>query len=88
MAWRIEFEAKALKEFKCLDKPDAQRVWSYLIERVATREDPRVLAAPLSGQWDEYWRFRVGKYRVVCRMEEQDLVVLVVRIGHRKEVYR
>ena len=88
MGWRIEFETKALKELKQLDKPDAKRIWSYLIERVATRDDPRVLASPLSGQWGEYWRFRVGHYRVVCRMEEQELVVLVVRIGHRKSVYR
>lgn len=88
MAWTIEFETKALKDLKRLDKPDAKRIWSFLKERVATREDPRTLARPLSGQWGQYWRFRVGDYRVVCRLEDESWVVLIVRIGHRKQVYR
>lgn len=88
MAWTIELETKALKDLKRLDKQDAKRIWSYLTERVATREDPRTLAQPLSGQWSEYWRFRVGDYRLVCRLEDENWVVLIIRISHRKQVYR
>lgn len=88
MAWRIEFETRALQELKKLDRPEARRILDYLQERVAIREDPRTLATRLTGQWNDYWRFRVGDHRVVCRIEDHDLVVLVVRIGHRREVYR
>lgn len=88
MTWRIEFEARALKELKKLDRSEARRITAYMRKRVAIRDDPRTLATQLIGQWGDYWRFRVGDYRVICRLEDQEFIVLVVRVGHRREVYR
>lgn len=87
MAWRIEFEARAEKELARLDRPVAQRLLRFLRERVAPLENPRVLAKPLKGDLTELWSYRVGDYRLLCEIRDETLIVLVVRIGHRKDVY-
>jgi mRNA interferase RelE/StbE len=87
LAWRIEFEARAEKELARLDRPVAQRLLRFLRERVAPLENPRVLAKPLKGDLTELWSYRVGDYRLLCEIRDETLIVLVVRIGHRKDVY-
>ena len=87
MTWRIEYARSAQQAAKNLDHRARQRIRQYLEERVAKLDDPRQLGTPLKGQHSELWRYRVGDYRVVCDLRDEVLVVLVVRIGHRKEVY-
>lgn len=89
MAWRIEFEAVAQKELRRLDVQTARRILRFLKERVATGSDPRSLGQALKGErFGEFWKYRVGDYRVIARIEDERLVVLVVRIGHRSAVYK
>ena len=88
MAWRIEFVTSAEREFAKLDPQTAARVLRFLRDRVAVRDDPRTLARPLKGQGPEtYWRFRVGDYRLIAVIDDDTVRVLVLRIGHRREVY-
>ena len=88
LAWRIEFERQAAKELGELDKPVARRIAEFLKRRVASLEDPRVLAKPLQGDLATLWRYRVGDYRVICDLNNEARVVLVLRIAHRKAAYR
>lgn len=88
MAWRIEYARSAQKAVKKLDPPTQQRIRDYLERRVASLSDPRELGDPLKGQLAGLWRYRVGDYRVVCQLNDDALVVLVLRIGHRRHVYR
>ena len=89
MVWRIEFEAAAKKDLSKLDKQAARRVIAFLRERVAPLEDPRALGAALKGpRFGNLWKYRLGDYRIVARIEDDLLLILVVRIGDRKEVYR
>ena len=89
MVWRIEFEASAKKELSKLDKPAARRILTFLRERVTPRENPRTLGAALKGpRFGELWNYRIGDYRVIARIEDELLLILVVRIGDRKEVYK
>lgn len=88
MAWTIEFAPGVEKELKKIGKAEARRILDYLRDRVATSDDPRQLGKPLRGELTEYWRYRVGDYRVICELRDGALVVLVVRVGHRKDVYR
>ena len=89
MAWRIELERSAANELDKLDPPVAQRILRFLHERLGLREDPRSLGEPLSGsQLGDFWKYRVGEYRVIAALLDQKLVVLVVRIGRRDSVYR
>lgn len=88
MAWAIEFHPDARKELKKLGRSESARIIRTLEERIAPLEDPRALGAPLKGEHEGYWRWRIGDYRVIARIEEERVVILVIRIAHRREVYR
>lgn len=89
MAWSIEFEDKARKQLKKLAKREAERIVSYLEERVIILDNPREQGEALQGpKLGHLWRYRVGAYRVVCDIQDNKLVVLVVDVDHRTQVYR
>ena len=87
MAWRVEISPGAERQLGKLDTQHAKRILKFLHERVSVAEDPRISGKALKGQLGDYWRYRVGKYRIVCHIENEALVVLVLRVGHRKNVY-
>lgn len=86
--WRVEFNGSAAKEFRKLGTAEKRRILKYLRERVAESDDPRALGIALTGDFVGLWRYRVGDYRLIASIEDSRLVVLVVRIGHRREIYR
>ncbi len=88
MTWRIEFDPDALEELSQLDRGIQRRIIRYLRERIATSEDPRRFGKSLRGGLQGLWRYRVGDFRLVCNIVEDRLVVVVLRVGHRKDVYR
>lgn len=89
LGWRIEFLDPASKDLAILDKPAARRITSFLRERIAPLDDPRALGQALRGaRLGELWKYRVGDYRIIVGLEDEQLCVLVVKIGHRREVYR
>ena len=85
--WQIEFEPAAAKELKKLGREPAGRIVDMLERRVATLDDPRDLGKALLGEWSGYWRWRVGDYRVIAKIENERVVIVVVRVAHRREVY-
>ena len=88
MAWRIEFVPAAAKELKKLGKTEAARIITTLETRIAELDDPRTLGSALTGELGGLWRWRIGDYRVVARIEDERITILVVRVAHRREVYR
>lgn len=89
MAWTIELDEQAVKQLKKLGATEARRVRDYLRERIAALDDPRSVGKPLQGsRFENLWRYRLGDYRIVCQLHDDRLVVLVVGIGHRREIYR
>ena len=89
MAWTIEFAESAAKQLRKLDSGVARRITAYLRERVASATDPRSLGAALKGdELGQFWRYRVGDYRIVAEIHDQQVRILVIRLGHRREVYR
>lgn len=87
MAWRIEIDKDVQRAMKKLDRQVAKRITSKLRE-ISRLEDPRSMGKALVGNLAGLWRYRVGDYRIVCDIEDDVLVVLVVDVAHRKEVYR
>jgi mRNA interferase RelE/StbE len=89
LAWTISYTDTARKELRKLDKQTARRILDFMDERVAGAENPRdtgkALTGPLLGS---FWRYRVGDYRIICEIQDGKLCVLVIEIGHRREVYR
>jgi mRNA interferase RelE/StbE len=88
LAWTIEFVPAAAKELKKLGRAEAARIIGTLETRIATRNDPRELGSALGGELGGLWRWRIGDYRVVARIEDERITILVVRVAHRREVYR
>ena len=89
MAWIIKYTESSSKQLKKLDKQTALRVLDYMDERVAVSDDPRSLGKSLKGpKIGEYWRYRVGDIRVICNIVDGQMMVLVIEVGKRSEVYR
>nr|ALG88044.1 hypothetical protein [Aeromonas sobria] len=86
LAWKVELTDTAKKQLAKLDKTQAQRITKYL-RRVMMLEDPRDAGKALTGNFRTYWRYRVGDYRVICELRDDELVIVAVMIGHRSEVY-
>ena len=88
MAWSIEFEPDARRELEKLDKSVSDRILKFLRQRLAVLDDPRSIGERLQGPLRQYWKYRVGDYRLICSLQDDRLVVIVVRIGHRREIYK
>ncbi|NSY42271.1 type II toxin-antitoxin system RelE/ParE family toxin [Agrobacterium tumefaciens] len=89
MTWKIEFQQRAVKQLGKLAKQDANRIVSFLADRVVQDDNPRQTGAALQGsELGSFWRYRVGDYCIICDIQDHKLVVLVVEIGHRREIYR
>ena len=89
MAWQIRIAEGARKEIGKLDRPVARRVVSFLRERLEKMDDPRSIGEALKGKkLGEFWKYRLGDIRIIARIEDGELIVLVVRVGHRRDVYK
>ena len=89
MSWKVELSLQADRELSKLDPKHARRILEFLFERVAKLGNPRSIGAALHGsRLGEFWKYRVGDYRLVSKIEDDRLLVLVLRIGHRREIYR
>ena len=86
-AGTVEFDDRARREFRKLDANIQQTILRYLRERIAVSEDPKRFGKPLRMNLAGLWCYRVDDYRLICRFEEYRLVVLVLQVGHRRDVY-
>jgi len=88
MAYRVELSESANRELDKLDPQQRKRILKFL-QRVAKLDDPRGVGAALQGSHlGEFWKYRAGDYRIICKIEDDRLIVLVLRVGHRREIYR
>ena len=88
MAWTINFTKTALKQLAKLDKPTARLIVRFMEEKIAGSDDARRYGHALVGDQKGRWRYRIGDYRVLCELRDSELLVLVIEVGHRKEIYR
>ncbi len=86
--WKVEITPRAEKELRKLGKVDQRRVREFLRTRVEGTSNPRQIGKPLGGAKSLFWRYRVGDIRILCRLEDERIVVVVVTVGHRREIYR
>nr|VFK80155.1 MAG: mRNA interferase RelE/StbE [Candidatus Kentron sp. SD] len=87
MVWEIRYTDAALKQLRGMDGLAARRILDYMDHRIARSANPRAFGKALSG-FVGLWRYRIGNYRVICRIQEDKCLIIAVHIGHRKEVYR
>jgi len=87
LTWSVEWDDRARKELRKLDVQVQRTLLRYFRERIAVDDDPRRFGKPLRHTMQGLWRYRVGDYRLVCHIEHQRCVVLVLAVGHRGAVY-
>ncbi len=88
MTWKIEFDAGVEKDLKKLGHIAQKQILKYIKEKIIPSDNPRAFGKPLSGDLNGIWRYRVGDYRLLAKIEDEQFVVLVIHVGHRKDVYR
>jgi mRNA interferase RelE/StbE len=87
VSWAYKFDERALKDLRRLDRQAQKNILDYLDDRIASAEDPRRFGKGLRADLAGLWRYRVGDYRIVCRIQDGLLLVLVVSVGHRRNIY-
>lgn len=88
MAWAISYTARARRQLDKLDRQWRKQIVDYLSLEIANQPDPRQRGHGLTGDRSGIWRFRLGDYRILCEVRANELLVLVVEVGHRSSVYR
>jgi len=87
LAWTVEVSDFAEKQLRKLDRPIQTRLIDWLEDRIEGCKNPRHFGEPLRGEMAGLWRYRIGDYRVICEIQDQQLVVLALAVGHRREIY-
>ena len=87
MTWKVEFDDSAVKELRKLDNQIQREILRFFRERIAIEKNPRRFGKSLSRNLAGLWRYRIRNYRMICDIEDNKLVVLVIRVAHRKEIY-
>lgn len=87
MALKVEIDPDALKDLSKLDEQIQRRIFKWLRERIEPSDNPRRSGKPLTGDEKGLWRYRVGDYRVICAIHDNEKRVIVYRVGHRRNVY-
>ncbi len=85
MAYKVLYKASVEKDFKQIDKTSQKRIISKIEKELA--QNPKELGKPLKGQYRGLWTYRISEYRVVYKISEEEILILVLKIGHRKDVY-
>jgi mRNA interferase RelE/StbE len=89
MAWRVEFTKNAARDLDKIDRQDRRRILGFLRDRIESSPDPRALGEALRGKdLGQFWKYRVGDFRIICDIQDRLVLVVVVRVGNRREVYR
>jgi mRNA interferase RelE/StbE len=88
LVWQVRLDKDAEKQLRRLDPQDQRRLVKFLRERIASSASPRLLGEALKGALRTLWKYRVGDFRLICDLQDENFVVLVIKIGHRKDVYR
>jgi mRNA interferase RelE/StbE len=88
LAWKVDLSETAAAQLAKLDQVEAKRILTFLRRRLVPIDDPRSIGKPLTGPLGGFWCYRVGDYRLISSILDGEVRILVVRLGHRSEVYR
>ena len=88
MVWKIKYLKSVQKNIRKIEHKERERVRKYLENQIANSDNPRRFGKALKGNQSEFWRYRVGDHRIICELNDISATILVIRIGHRKDVYK
>jgi mRNA interferase RelE/StbE len=88
VVWKISIDRRALKSLRSVGAQDRARIAAFIERRLSVIEDPRSIGEALAGKLSPFWKYRVGDYRLIARLEDAQVYILILQIGHRREIYR
>lgn len=86
--WLINLEEKAVKALAKINRKDADKIWHFLEVDLPAMENPRLTGKALQGNLKGLWRYRVGNYRLIAQIKDNELIILIIALGHRKNIYK
>lgn len=87
MTYRVEYTKTAVKQLKKMDRKIAAFILSFIEDKLVNCENPRLYGKSLQGELSNIWRYRVGDYRILSRIDDDVVVITIVEVGHRREIY-
>ena len=88
MIYELKYEAKAVKQIKKLDPATRKFIKSWIEKNLLNTDNPRQHGKGLTGSLSQYWRYRVGDYRILAEIHDAEIIIIIVEIGHRRDIYR
>ena len=88
MIYHIKTTSRFDKEISILDKYTQQMIKSWISRNIESTENPRLHGKALSSNRKDQWRYRIGDYRLICKIQDSKLIILALTIGHRSEIYK
>ena len=88
MSYKLKFEKNALKSLKKIDSNQRILLMAWIQKNLDQCENPRSLGKALSGKLNNYWSYRVGDYRIVVEIIDNELIIIIISIGHRRDIYK
>lgn len=88
MNWTVELSKPALKQLGKINKTEREYIWRFIKETLPNQHNPRQTGRALQGSLKGLWRYRVGNYRLVCQIKDNEVLILILEIGHRKNIYQ
>jgi len=88
MMYEVKYTKRAVKQLKNMDKSIASFILTYIKEKLVGCSDPRRYGKTLQGELSDKWRYRVGNYRILAKIKDDEVIIVVVEIGHRKNIYK
>ena len=88
MKYKILFEKNADKQLKKIDTTQQRIIISWIAKNLENTNDPRVMGKSLKGNLNDYWRYRIGNYRIIAEINDDEVKILIIEVGHRKDIYK
>ena len=85
--YKVEYSSKAIKNLRKLDKHTRNLIYAWIDKNLVGCENPRIYGKGLLGNKTGQWRYRIGDYRIICEIKDEEVIILVLEIGHRREIY-
>jgi mRNA interferase RelE/StbE len=87
MSYEIKFSQAALRSLNQLDETTRDMIFAWIFKNLVDTTKPREIGLPLKGKLKGLWRYRIGKYRILAKIDDRELIILVIDIGHRRRIY-
>jgi len=88
MIYELKYEARAVKQIKKLDSATRKLIKSWIEKNLLNTDNPRQHGKVLTGSLSQYWRYRVGDYRILAEINDAEIIIIIVEVGHRRDIYR